>query len=1294
MQKHAKREEKRAPAPIHHQFNQQIEDFYKLLIHEKPNQDEKAYERKTIPELEIKFSTNGKTELSKIDYDRVVQKLKSMNFEPQSMTGVNMLRMTPEFLDYKSGSIKKSFIRVEITGENDIHRYCQTNDLRGTSFVLNEKSNRIHNRFYNSVINNDFNFKMDLRGETEVSANSNVGKNMISSWTSTKKTFRLINRVTYNRNDLPFKIELSIIKKQYKSNYTMQQADLFNSPESFEIEIEMLNHQCKYMNGKAPAIQTAARNGIQIVLGALQGSSYPISNTERRNVVKEYYEIINENNKDIDYGKMFRSSNFIGPSSVTLHLKNIIVPDENNLSPNIQQNYTVTDKADGDRCLLFISSELKIYLLTPMMDVIFTGCIVKDDEFVGSILDGEYIGNDKEGSFINSFYAFDMYFYKTQNIMSFPFFDIDTAFLSEDDRKYSTRYVFMIDLMEFLEPVSVVDNEIAPMRFSAKTFYPLNKDQDIFDGCKSINDKKEQGGFIYNIDGLIFTPMTLPVGCNKEKEKPPLKKTTWRHSFKWKPEKYNTIDFLVTTRKTDSGTDLVSNIFEEGMDPGSMVQTQKYKTIILRCGYNELTHGYINPCQDVLDDRLFQQKGRDHREEDYKPVQFYPTEPDDYNAGIANIMVKSSKNSEFIMMTEENELFEDNMVVEFSYNAQNAPGWRWNPLRVRYDKTAEYKTTGRKFGNDFDIANDNWHSIHYPVTEDMIFLQKNIPTSMETDENIYYNSQNVANNTSGLRDFHNLYVKKTLISSVARFPDSTLIDYACGKGGDLPKWIYAKLSFVLGIDISKDNLENRKNGACTRYLNEKRLHRRIPDCIFVNGNSGLGIRSGEAFTDTKTKLIIQSLFGKKTKPVSELGKLVTRLDGIAHDGFDISSCQFAVHYLFKNAPILHTFLRNVSECTRQGGYFIGTCYDGATLFNDMKDLVPDESLNIYSNGKSHKDTELDTVVWRVVKNYAQEEFNDDETCLGYEIPVFQESINKLAVEYLVNFNYLVYLMSFYGFTLISKQQAKSFGLPNGSGLFNELYVSMMNEISNRNNTEFRDAPKMKEYEKKISFLNRYFVFQKTDNVDAKQISDAFIYKSDKLEEILSPNIKELEETEKAMFDMEQKIISDKERLEEMPTIKPVIEPAIDLPEVIPEIENIPKKKRTLKAKKKLAIEEDIEHEKKEEKKKEKRKAKSEKEKPKIKYFKLDEPLSSDDENVPVPEVVPLAITAVVPEIKEKKPREKKEKKVKEPNPEKPKIKYFKLDESLSSDDENVPVPEVVLEKTEKKKLTRTKKIKE
>ena len=46
----------------------------------------------------------------------------------------------------------------------------------------------------------------------------------------------------------------------------------------------------------------------------------------------------------------------------------------------------------------------------------------------------------------------------------------------------------------------------------------------------------------------------------------------------------------------------------------------------------------------------------------------------------------------------------------------------------------------------------------------------------------------------------------------------------------------ANLSFVFGIDISKDNIENRLNGACARYLNFKKTNTTVPYALFVNGN--------------------------------------------------------------------------------------------------------------------------------------------------------------------------------------------------------------------------------------------------------------------------------------------------------------------------------------------------------------------------------------------------------------------------------------------------------------------------
>ena len=80
-------------------------------------------------------------------------------------------------------------------------------------------------------------------------------------------------------------------------------------------------------------------------------------------------------------------------------------------------------------------------------------------------------------------------------------------------------------------------------------------------------------------------------------------------------------------------------------------------------------------------------------------------------------------------------------------------------------------------------------------------------------------------------------VKHTLIKNISE-PGFNLMDLAVGKGGDLPKWIDARLNSVIGIDVSRDNIENQVNGAATRYIKEKQFGRQIiPKCMFLHGDS-------------------------------------------------------------------------------------------------------------------------------------------------------------------------------------------------------------------------------------------------------------------------------------------------------------------------------------------------------------------------------------------------------------------------------------------------------------------------
>jgi hypothetical protein len=233
-----------------------------------------------------------------------------------------------------------------------------------------------------------------------------------------------------------------------------------------------------------------------------------------------------------------------------------------------------------------------------------------------------------------------------------------------------------------------------------------------------------------------------------------------------------------------------------------------------------------------------------------------------------------------------------------------------------------------------------------------------------------------------------------------------LIDYAVGKGGDFPKWIQSKLSFVFGIDKSKDNIENHIDGACARFLNYKKSLDVYPDALFVPGDSSKRIITLDAIDGNNEesiyKHVTNAVFNKGTKDVHKIGKAALRHYGKAKDGFHISSCQFALHYFFENVPSLENFIQNIVDTTRIGGYFICTSYDGKKMFNHLSKRKKGESEVLkHANGEK---------MWEVIKQYEFDEFSDDASCIGYGIDVYQDTINKMFREYLVNYDYFFQIL--------------------------------------------------------------------------------------------------------------------------------------------------------------------------------------------------------------------------------------------------------------------------------------------
>jgi hypothetical protein len=1030
-------------------------------------------------ELEVRFGTKG-SNISYIDYTNVVRNLLSSNFT--ATTPNDYLRINCEYIDPKTGVSKISNIRSEISGMGNISKYCSSDsivDNAGSTYCTFEQKSFMRDDDNNPIYPmdfEDFNFRVSVQIEKKFHQGAGIVRGIIDKWKDSKKTFRLLNRTTLKHNEYPVKVDISIVRssrkegRQYVPEYRFTNSGVTESLQIYEIEIEVDNARVgpgtNYNDNET--LGAAIRKVIKLVMSGLQSTNYPVSYTEQDTVKNDYMELLGHEKKVRHYVK---NRNFAGPSSFTLQLENIAPLSEDSNVPNINDNYTVTDKADGERKLLYIGNNRKIYLIDTNMKVQFTGSITEDKGLVGTLIDGEHILHNKNGDFINLYAAFDIYYLSEDDKRSLPFTSIETP-MTKDMNNY--RLYILNNTISIIKPISVSVTDRTPFRVQTKKFRTGTANTSIFKQCGEIINNP--GSYEYETDGLIFTPALFAVGADNKNDKAADKafKKSWGHSFKWKPPEYNTIDFLVSVKTLQSGEEAVGNLFKTGVDTNSNSQIVQYKTLILRVGFDEKMHGYINPCQNVIDDEI--PEYTEYNRNEYRPMQFFPSSPSDDDAGICNIMLKDGNNGKKVMLTEEGETIEDNMIVEFRYVEDGDKHWKWAPLRIRYDKTEDLRNGGSNYGNDYRVANNNWHSIHFPVSDSII--TSGLDSYVAEDDDVYYNKVSGESRTKELRNFHNLYVKNMLITKVSK-PGNNMIDLAVGKGGDIPKWKIAKLNFVFGIDIAADNISNRKDGVCARYLTERKKNKRMAMGIFVNGNSSVNIRNTEGIISDQGKKITNAVFGKGAKEAKELGKGLYNVYGLGKDGFDITSIQFAIHYMFESQLTLHSFLRNVCEVTKVGGYFIGTSYDGASIFNLLSDKQKGESDVIMVEGDK---------IWEITKEYERTDFSDNSSCLGYAIDVYQESINKKFREYLVNYKYLTRLLENYGFKLVTSKEALSMGMPSGSGMFKELFDTMNKEIKRKKKHNYGLAPDMSKEQKKISFLNKYFVYKKTHNVNAETVS--------------------------------------------------------------------------------------------------------------------------------------------------------------------------------------------------------------
>lgn len=989
-----------------------------------------AWETKRDYELESTFRALDYTSLVSI-----INHLRSI--------GLQEIPNAPRLDIYVAGGL-----RFTLDGEDVIQQYCKDNTLVGKLFSVMLKEKRILKSGASEVDIKEYGLRIKLRHELPLNIDDSRVQDALKKWASLPKAFRYIKRYSFlSAMQKGVQFDASFVrenKKDSRGSYiqatTFTGAQIQKQEVKYEMEIEAMR--------KDTPLQKSFLVACVIVLRGLQ-RSYTLTRQSVKNDVIRFMASKTGMALRQERGRLL---GFPGAKQVTLRKENIGLEAEAELANIRLGDYNVTDKADGLRCLMVVFTNGKIFLIDQNLNVYGTDRYLEGDDiqqWAGAVLDGEWITHDKLNNSISNYYAFDIYNgRKGEDVTSFPF-------VYRDPTKPSRHSILTETVAAFTAakniPIASAKHKLSifmkQFRWSPDPRDPTG----IFKESAIVLDRVQREDAPYHTDGLIFTPNNDSLPKNGR---------TWTKQFKWKPASMNSVDFLVLTEKEQSSDGRPTNVdyvqFNE-KEPGKLVRC---KTLRLFVGSS------IDPLRIDPRDTILQKKplpASDKATGPYRPIEFSVT-PTDPFASICRVEVSAGLSADDTIICEETkDPINDRTIVEMVYKPENMPGWRWVPLRVRWDKTELFARgeVGRTM-NDMVVATDVWNSIHDPITETMIRTGNMADDSLALSKPAAYYKRKAGQDrylTGGMTSFHNQYIKDRLLLSTVLRPGSALLDMSVGRAGDLHKWLAAKVGWVLGCDISLPGLIE-KEGAYDRYLTQAIVRKgQVPKMIFVHADSSQEYADGSAGLSDMDKGILRCLWGEcdGTQPPA-----VAELEGKAAEGFDVAASMFALHYFFKDSQTLEAVLNNLAASVKVGGHFVGCCTDGDQVATLLKSLAV---------GESASGSEGDKTLWKITKQYEDTHgvLASDDSGLGKAIDVNFISIGDTHTEYLVSFEYLKARMQAIGFDLLNEEELKMMNVSHSTNLFGESY-----DMAKAQGQTYGIPPSLQTF----SFLSRWFIFKR------------------------------------------------------------------------------------------------------------------------------------------------------------------------------------------------------------------------
>jgi mRNA capping enzyme, catalytic domain/mRNA capping enzyme len=1024
-----------------------------------------AWETATETEIEATFKRPDGKELDYTGFLNAIKHLRSIGLQEDPQ---------PPKLNIMVGG----GLRFTLVGEGTVQAYCRDNTLKGKPFFCILKDKKQATAKGPSEIDlPEYGVRVKLRREIPLSKDDPRVVDAVTRWASLPKAFRYMQRFSFTSlhwKGLQF--DASFVRenrKDTRGNYiqatTFTNAGIVKQPTHYELEVEALSG----------ATKKALIFGIVSMLRGLQKSYILTRESVRLQVVSQ-----------MEMQTGVKKGSFPGSQPVTLRKSHMGLEKEADMANIRLEDYNVTDKADGLRCLMVVAKNGRIYMVDRSLNVYGTDRRMADAniaEWAGTVLDGEWVTRDASDAPICRYYAFDIFNgQRGEDVSTRPFIvrGVEVAVSREAAMRQTVAALSNADYM-----VSNIPKQNS-LSIHMKTFQTPVDPTDptgIFKEAASVLDRLARDA-PYHTDGLIFTPNASPLVKNIN---------TWDAQFKWKPASQNSVDFLVITEKEKDSdgkittVDAINTKLREDTN-----QIVRYKTLRLFVG-SSVDPALVDPRDTILNKKPYPSSLQEGTRSVYKPVEFTPLPPDPMAsvcyvainagatdaAGAAPAAQSMEALNDNIYCEETKDSITNRTIVEMVYKPDAPAGWRWVPLRVRWDKTEDF-TRGIVGGtlNSDKVANDVWLSIHDPVTEYMIrrgAITEEVeggPDGLKTPAPLttnlaYYQRkapQRDLNKIRGLAEFHNRYIKDELLLSKVLTAGASVIDMSVGQAGDIHKWMNARVGWVLGCDVALTGLTDNKNGAYRRYLNylmKSKNGAGVPRMLFVQADSSTRYADGSAGQTPLDRGMLRTLWGEADPTAPPY---VQDMRGMAAAGFDVASLMFSLHYFFKDRATLDGFLRNLAETVKVGGFFVGCCFDGDKVVSLLQDL-PMDGVKRGNEGASD--------IWSITKKYDPDMsvLPATDESLGKSIDVSFISIGETYREYLVSFQYFVRRMGEIGMELLNSAELAAMGMVASTNLF-----SVSHEMATAAGRNYAMSTVIRTF----SFLNRWFIFRRRSTTSA------------------------------------------------------------------------------------------------------------------------------------------------------------------------------------------------------------------